>query len=59
MLIDLKGMGRMGSKLVTPLVILGWADLMLVTDFRYGLALKALNHHVGFHLRIPFSSVHG
>jgi len=52
-------MRQLGQDRPEGLVILGLADLMLVTDFRYGLALKALNHNFGFRLRIPRPSVHG
>jgi hypothetical protein len=57
--VDLKGLGRMGEKLVAPWLILGLADLLLGANCRHRLALQALNdeHRVG--LGIPLPSLHG
>jgi hypothetical protein len=55
----LKGLGGMGQKLVPPLIILGWADLMLGTDLGDGLTLEPLKHHHGFDLRIPLALLPG
>jgi hypothetical protein len=58
-LMRLKGMCRMRQKLITPLVVLGLANLVFVTDFRYRLTLYTFENHAGFGLGIPFPSVHG
>jgi hypothetical protein len=55
----LKGLGGMGQKLVPPLIILGWTDLMLGTDLGDGLTLEPLKHHHGFDLRIPLALLPG
>jgi hypothetical protein len=55
----LKGMRRLGSNLIMPLLILGLAALVLVTDFSPRFTLQALQHDAGFGLGIPFPSVHG
>jgi hypothetical protein len=49
-LMDLKGLVRMGQELVPPLIIQGLADLVLMTELRHRLALQALQHDPGFGL---------
>ena len=44
LLMNLKGFGRMGQKLVAPLIILGLADQMLSAHLGHGLALETLKH---------------
>jgi hypothetical protein len=58
-LMDLKGPCGICEKLVPPLITLGLAELVLVTEFRDGPTLKALNHDLSFRLGAPLSSVHG
>jgi hypothetical protein len=56
---DLTGCRGMGQKLVPPLIILGWAELMLVTEFRDGFPLEAFAHDQRLGCGIPCSSLHG
>jgi hypothetical protein len=49
----------MGEKLITPLIVLGVADLVLVTDCSHRFTLQAVPHDAGFGLGIPLPSVHG
>jgi hypothetical protein len=55
----LKGMCRMRRKLLTPLVILGLTDLVLVTDCSHRFTLQAFKQDAGLGLSLPFPSVHG
>jgi hypothetical protein len=55
----LKGLGCIRQELVPPLVVLGLADLVLVTDFGDRLALEAFDHDQGFRLGIPLALLHG
>jgi hypothetical protein len=56
---DLKGFRGMGQKLVPPLIILGVAELMLVTEFRDGFPLEAFEHDHRLGFGIPCSSLPG
>jgi hypothetical protein len=55
---DLKGFGGMRQKLITPLVVLGLADLVLSAQFGHGLALEALEHDHGFGFSIPLAPLY-
>ncbi len=56
---DLKGFGGVRKKLITPLVLLGLADLMVLTNRGHRLALEALEDDGGFGLGVPLPSSHG
>jgi len=56
---DLKGLRSIRQKLVAPLIILALVDLVLITEFRYGLALQAFEHDPGFGFGVPSASFHG
>jgi hypothetical protein len=58
-LMDLKHLARLGQKLVAPLIRQRLANLVLVAEFRHGLALQALEHNLGFGVGVPCPSVHG
>jgi hypothetical protein len=58
-LLDVKGPRRMREKLVAPLIVEGLANLILVTQFRDGSALKALDHDLGCGLGGPCPSMQG
>jgi hypothetical protein len=58
-LLRLKGMCRMRSNLITPLVVLGWAALVCVTHFSPRLTLHTREHKAGCGLGIPCPSGHG
>jgi hypothetical protein len=49
----------MRETLITPLIIQGLADLVLVTQLCDGPALQALNDDLRFRRGIPCPSVHG
>jgi hypothetical protein len=58
-LMDVKGLGGMGQKLVPPLVLPGLADLLLVAERRDGLALQAFDDDPGFGVGVPLAAGHG
>jgi hypothetical protein len=58
-LMALKGFGRMGQKLVPPLVVRRLADLVLSAELSYRLTFEAFNDNHSLGLGIPFSSLHG
>ena len=55
----LKRVGGMGEELVTPLVILGLAELVLAANLGHRFALEPLEHDHGFGLGIPLPHLHG
>ncbi|MGH7228742.1 MAG: hypothetical protein ACREIH_05940, partial [Nitrospiraceae bacterium] len=56
---DLKRLGRVGQKLIAPLVLLRLADVVVLTDGGYRFALEAFKHDGGLGLRVPLAPLHG
>lgn len=56
---DLNRLRSVHEKLMAPLVLLGLADLIVLTHRDHRLALEALTHAGGFSLGIPLPSSHG
>ena len=54
-LMALKGVTRMGQKLITPLIVEGLADLVLMADLGHRPALETLNYArgCGFGILLP------
>jgi hypothetical protein len=59
LLLDLKGFGHMSQRLVAPLIILGLADLMLVTELGDGLTFQAFDDDHRFGFGVPLTALHG
>jgi hypothetical protein len=56
---DFKGFRGMAQKLITPLGVLGLADLVLRAQLSHRLALEACNDDQGFGFGVPFAAWHG
>lgn len=55
----LKRFRRIREQLITPLILLGWADLIILTNRSHRLAFEALQDNGGFSFRVPLPSLHG